>query len=161
MGELLDAARLLASRHPDLRVRIVGRGPQYDALIAQHARSGLGERVRFLGDVSARALAVEYVNADVFCLPSVQEAFGIVFAEAMAARLPVVACHAAAMPEVVEDGRTGVLVNPQRPAELASAIERLIEDPDRRQEMGDAAVTSVERFDVARIAPAWLELLRA
>jgi glycosyltransferase involved in cell wall biosynthesis len=158
--DLLDAARLLAPRIPDLRVRIVGKGPEYGALVAQHARSGLGEGVRFLGDVSARQLAVEYVNADVFALPSVQEAFGLVFAEAMAAGLPVVACRAAAVPEIVEDGTTGILVSPRRPDELAGAIARLIDDRHRRCALGQAGMTRVERFDVARIAPAWLGVLR-
>lgn len=161
IADLLEAARQLASRIPDLRVRIVGKGPDYESLRALHARLGLGERVRFLGDVSARELAVEYVNADVFCLPSVQEAFGIVFAEAMAAGLPVVACRAAAVPEVVDDGRTGVLVTPRRPDELAAAIEALVQDADRRKELGRTAMMRVERFDVARVAPAWLELLSA
>jgi glycosyltransferase involved in cell wall biosynthesis len=158
--DLLEAASILAARIPDLRVRIVGRGPEYPALLAQHARLALGERVRFLGDVSAGELAVEYVNADLFCLPSVQEAFGIVFAEAMAAGLPIVACRAAAVPEVVQDGRTGVLVTPRRPGELASAIESLVRDGARRKDMGAAGMTWVERFDVARVAPQWLALLR-
>ena len=75
-----------------------------------------------LGDVTRDELAAEYVNADCFCLPSVQEGFGIVFLEAMAAGLPVVACRAAAVPEVVEDGVTGVLVPPRDPAALAGAL---------------------------------------
>ena len=157
--DLLDAAHLLVPRIPDLRVRIVGNGPESQALDAQRARLGLGERVRFLGDVSARELAVEYVNADIFCLPSVQEAFGIVFAEAMAAGLPVVACRAGAVPEVVDDGRTGVLVSPQRPDDLAAAIAALVDDPDRRTQLGNGGKTRVERFDVARVASAWRELL--
>jgi glycosyltransferase involved in cell wall biosynthesis len=159
LRDLLDAARLVGARIPDLRVRIVGEGPEYQALLAQHARLGLGPRVRFLGNVSARELAVEYVNADLFCLPSVQEAFGIVFAEAMAAGLPVVGCRAAAVPEVVDDGRTGVLVSPRRPDELADAITTLVHDTDRRKEMGRIGMARVERFDVVRVAPAWLELL--
>ncbi|MBI1734981.1 MAG: glycosyltransferase family 4 protein [Candidatus Rokubacteria bacterium] len=160
LADLLEAARQLASRIPDLEVRIVGKGPDDESLLGLHARLGLGGRVRFLGDVSARELAVEYVNADVFCLPTVQESFGIVFAEAMAAGLPVVACRAAAVPEVVDDGRTGVLVTPRRPDELAAAIEALVHDADRRKELGEAGMTRVERFDVTRVAPAWLEVLQ-
>jgi glycosyltransferase involved in cell wall biosynthesis len=157
--DLLEAAKLLAPRIPDLVVRIVGRGPEYEALQATHARLGLERRVCFLGDVPARELAVEYASADLFCLPSVQEAFGIVFAEAMAARLPVVACRAAAVPEVVDDGRTGLLVTPRRPGEIAAAIERLVRDAGLRKELGEAGMARVNAFDVARVARAWLEVI--
>jgi glycosyltransferase involved in cell wall biosynthesis len=117
--------------------------------------------VRFLGDVSARELAGEYASADVFCLPSVQEAFGIVFAEAMAAGLPVVACRAAAVPEVVDDGRTGLLVTPRRPDEIAAAIERLVRDAGLRKELGEAGMARVKAFDIDRVARAWLEVIGA
>src|SRR2546425_915597 len=80
----------------------------------------------FLGEIERTALAVEYVSAHCFCLPTVQEGFGIVFAEAMAAGLPVVACRAAAVPEIVEDSRTGLLVSPGSPDELAMAMEKLL-----------------------------------
>ena len=62
-----------------------------------HAQLGLGDTVTFLGEVSRQELAVQYVRAHCFCLPTVQEGFGLVFAEAMAAGLAVVACRAAAV----------------------------------------------------------------
>ncbi len=159
LADLLDAARILAARIPELRIRIVGQGPEYAMLRDLARRLALGERVTFLGDVTARELAVEYSSADLFCLPSVQETFGIVFAEAMAAGLAIVACRAAAVPEVVEDGRTGLLVSPRRPDELAAAIETLVHDENRRQEMGAEGMRRVEAFDTPRVARAWLEVI--
>jgi glycosyltransferase involved in cell wall biosynthesis len=159
--DLLEGAKLLVPRIPDLAVRIVGKGPEYEALRATQARLALERHVDFLGDVSARELAVEYASADVFCLPSVQEAFGIVFAEAMAAGLPVVACRAAAVPEVVDDGRTGLLVTPRRPDEIAAAIERLVRDAGLRKELGEAGMARVKAFDIDRVARAWLEVIGA
>jgi glycosyltransferase involved in cell wall biosynthesis len=91
IGDLLEAAALLRHRIPGARVRIVGKGPEWDGAVRLHAALGLGETVTLLGDVSRDRLAGEYVGADIFCLPSVQESFGIVFLEAMAAGLPVVA----------------------------------------------------------------------
>src|SRR5439155_1762935 len=88
-------------------------------------RPGRGAEPR-LGEVSRGTLAVEYASAHCFCLPTVQEGFGLVFAEAMAAGLPVVACRAAAVPEIVEDRRTGFLVSPRSPVELATALETLL-----------------------------------
>ena len=95
------------------------------------------------------------MNASAFCLPSVQEGFGIVFLEAMAAELPVVACRIAAMPEVVLDGTTGLLVAPRDPGALAEALERLIREPvlarrlgqeGRRRALGFSPRAVAERF---------------
>jgi glycosyltransferase involved in cell wall biosynthesis len=136
IGDLLLAADVLRARVPGLQVRVVGRGPEWPALSRLHAELGLGESVALLGDLTRERLAEEYVNATVFCLPSVQEGFGIVFLEAMAAELPVVACRAAAIPEVVQDGVTGLLIAPRSPGELAAAVERLIADPALARGMG-------------------------
>ena len=129
LADLLHAAALLRTRVAGVQVRIVGRGPEWDALSRLHAELGLGDTVVLLGDLTRERLAEEYVNASVFCLPSVQEGFGIVFLEAMAAELPVVACRVAAVPEVVLDGATGLLVPPRDPGALAEALERLIREP--------------------------------
>ena len=136
IGDLLLAADVLRARVPGLQVRVVGRGPEWPALSRLHAELGLGDSVVLLGDLTRERLAEEYVNATVFCLPSVQEGFGIAFLEAMAVELPVVACRVAAVPEVVRDGVTGLLTAPRAPGELAAAIERLIADPALARGMG-------------------------
>jgi glycosyltransferase involved in cell wall biosynthesis len=136
LPDLLRAAGILRIRVPGIQVRIVGRGPEWAALGRLHAELGLADSVVLLGDLPRERLAEEYVNATLFCLPSVQEGFGIVFLEAMAAELPVVACRIAAVPEVVQDGITGVLVPPRDPGALAEALERLIEEPARAKRLG-------------------------
>jgi glycosyltransferase involved in cell wall biosynthesis len=152
VADLLHAAVHLRARIPDVRIRIVGEGPEYVRLRALHAQLGVGDTVTFLGNVSRQALAVEYVGAHCFCLPTVQEGFGLVFLEALAAGLPVVACRAAAVPEVVEDRRTGLLVNPRAPEELAMAMETLLRNPGLRAQMGDAGRRRVEAFDLQPVA---------
>lgn len=159
LADLLDAAARLRRGIPDLEVRIVGDGPEAARLRARAARLGLGGTVVFLGAVSRRALAVEYGRAHCFCLPSVQEGFGIAFAEAMAAGLPIVACRAAAVPEVVPDGRAGLLVEPGRPDRLAEALERLLTDERLRKELGEQGRRHVEKFDLEPVARAFLEAL--
>jgi glycosyltransferase involved in cell wall biosynthesis len=119
----------------------------------------LGDTVVLLGEVSRSRLAVEYTIAHCFCLPTVQEGFGLVFAEAMAAGLPVVACRAAAVPEIVEDGRTGILVGQRSPAELAHALEALLVNENLRTEFGMAATRRIEAFDLSRVAGRFLETL--
>jgi glycosyltransferase involved in cell wall biosynthesis len=153
--DLFRAAAILRARVPGIQVRIVGRGPEWPAMSRLHGALGLGEGVVLLGDLSRERLAEEYANASIFCLPSVQEGFGIVFLEAMAAELPVVACRIAAVPEVVLDGATGLLVPPRDPGALAEAMERLIADPElgrrlgqegRRRSLGFSPRHVAERF---------------
>jgi glycosyltransferase involved in cell wall biosynthesis len=161
LEDLLRAAALLRARIPAARVRIVGDGPESARLRALHAELGLGERVTFLGDVSRRALAVEYVGADCFCLPTVQEGFGLAFTEAMAAGLAVVACRAAAVPELVEDRRTGLLVNPRSPEELAMALETLLTNPGLRADLGAAGAARVAAYGLEPVARRFLEAIGA
>ena len=158
LHDLLHAAAILRERIPGTRVRIVGEGPESGRLRALHATLGLGETVTFLGDISRQALAVEYVRADCFCLPTVQEGFGLVFAEAMAAGLAVVACRAAAVPEIVEDRRTGLLVNRESPEELAMALETLLTTPGLRAALGAAGAARVAAFDLEPIARRFVEI---
>ena len=144
-----------------LQFRIVGEGPQGSRLRALHDRLGLGEAVVFLGHVDRDTLALEYSRARCFCLPTVQESFGLVFAEAMAAGLPVVACRAAAVPEVVRDGETGLLVPPRTPTAIAAALERMLGDDGMRKEMGMAGRMGVEALDLVPVAQRFLEALPA
>ncbi len=161
VADLLHAAMHLRTRIPDVRVRIVGEGPESARLRALHGELGAGETVTFLGDVPRQALAVEYVGAHCFCLPTVQEGFGLVFTEAMAAGLPVVACRAAAVPEVVEDRRTGLLVNPRAPEELAMAMETLLRNAGLRAQMSDAGRRRVEDFDLQAVAARFVTAVAA
>jgi len=157
LQDLLRAAAILRGRIPRARVRIVGEGPESARLRALHAALGLGETVTFLGDISRQELAVEYVGADCFCLPTVQEGFGLVFAEAMAAGLAVVACRAAAVPELVEDRRTGLLVNRESPEELAMALETLLTNPGLRDALGAAGAARITAYDLEPIARRFVE----
>jgi glycosyltransferase involved in cell wall biosynthesis len=97
-----------------------------------------------------------YGRAGVFCLPSVQEGFGIVFLEAMASGLPVVSTSAAAIPEVVPDRQAGILVAPGNIAELAAALVELLEDNALRERYGRFAAQHVRQYDWARVAEQFL-----
>jgi glycosyltransferase involved in cell wall biosynthesis len=157
--DLLRAATLLRQRVPDVQVRIVGAGPELARLRALHIRLDLHDTVVFLGQVSRSALTVEYASADCFCLPSVQEGFGIVFSEAMAAGLPIVACRVAAVPEVVPDRRAGLLVNPHSPEELATALETLLGNPGLRKMLGGGGRERVDELAPHRVAARFIEAI--
>ncbi len=157
--DLLAAAARLRDRLPQAQVRIVGSGPERRRLLRLRAELGLGDTIVFLGEISRARLAEEYANADCFCLPSIQEGFGIVFLEAMAAGLPIVACRAAAVPEVVPDGVAGLLVEPRHPERLTDALEDLLKDSGRRKEYGEAGRRRAAEFDAPRVAERFLEAL--
>lgn len=159
LGDLLEAAGPLRARIPGVQIRIVGDGPERERLRARHRDLALGDTVVLLGAVSRGDLCAEYVNADCFCLPTVQEGFGLAFAEAMAAGLPVVASHAAAVPEIVGDGETGLLVAPRSPTALAEALERMLTDDGLRARLGRAGAARVEAFDLEPVARAFQAVL--
>jgi glycosyltransferase involved in cell wall biosynthesis len=151
---LLRATAALATRIRDLELRIVGNGPcaaDWRALAGDLKLSGA---VTWLGDGSRSQLVDEYRACDLFCLPSVQEGFGIVLLEAMAAGKAIVASRAAAIPEVVPHG---LLVEPESPEALAAAIEELHQSPAKRAELGRAGAQWVEQFDAPRVARLFLE----
>ncbi len=153
---LLRAAAHLRPEIPELEVRIVGGGPEAAKLRRLTATLDLEATVRWLGDLSQEELAREYNRADVFCLPSVQEGFGIVFLEAMAAGLPIVAARAAAVPEVVQDG---LLVAPEDERDLAQALLRLYREPDLRRELAASGRKGVTKYDAPLIARRFLDRL--
>jgi glycosyltransferase involved in cell wall biosynthesis len=146
---LLRSTALLRDRIPQLELRIVGNGPEYAKLRQISSELRLESTVRWLGDVDMKMLAAEYGRSNVFCLPSVQEGFGIVFLEAMAAGKPIVAARAAAVPEVVRDG---ILVEPENPEALAEALLTLYREPDLRDSLGSAGARRVEEFEMHRVA---------
>ena len=150
---LLRSAALLRDRIPQFELRIVGNGPENARLRQIASDLRLESSVRWLGDVNRETLAAEYGRSDVFCLPSVQEGFGIVFLEAMAAGKPIVAARAAAVPEVVRDG---ILVEPENPEALAEALLTLFRDPDLRNSLGSAGARRVEEFEMHRVAALFL-----
>ncbi len=155
---LLRAAAMLAPGIPELDVRIVGGGPERARLNRLWRRMHLEAVVHWLGDASMNELAREYNRADVFCLPSVQEGFGIVFLEAMAAGKAIVAANAAAAPEVA---RHGLLVEPENPGALADAILRLYSDSELRKRLGECGRLLVQDYEMKRVARQFLAQLES
>ncbi|HVE47013.1 MAG TPA: glycosyltransferase family 4 protein [Acidimicrobiales bacterium] len=168
MDVLIEAAARLSSRYPDLIVAVAGGGRDRARLERLARRAGAP--VRFLGRVAEDSLPGAFGCGDVFAMPCrsrwfglEQEGFGIVFLEAAACGVPQVAGASGGAPEAVEHGRTGLVVaRPSDAAAVASALDELLADPDRRAEMGIAARRrAVEQFSAdvlaARLDDALLE----
>lgn len=133
---LVAALPRLVAEFPDLAVVVIGGGHLRDKLAQQAADLGVSETFRLVGHVpDARALLSA---ADIFTLPSRHEGMPLAALEAMDARLPVVGTRVIGTAEVVDDGRTGLLVPPRRPGPLGEALAALLRDPERRARMAAA-----------------------
>jgi glycosyltransferase involved in cell wall biosynthesis len=157
IADLLRALPAVQRAVPRAHAVIAGDGPEHASLRALASELRLAEAVRFTGALSDDRLELLYRQADIFCLPSVQEGFGIAFLEAMACGLPVVATHASAIPEVVPDRRAGLLVAPADVAALTHALIELLARPGQRASYGAFGQAYVERFDWDRVAQIFLE----
>lgn len=115
--------------------------------------SAYKEKARFLGHVSNKELNDFYQNCDILAVPSVYESFGLIYLEAMNYGKPVIGCKVGGVPEVVKDGETGILINPNNADELSEALIRLIKDPGLRESMGkSAARLAADKFSHKRMA---------
>jgi glycosyltransferase involved in cell wall biosynthesis len=142
---LLDAFVPLARRDPHATLVLVGEDGGMAAPVDARSRElGLAGRVRRLGHVADdRTLASAYQGARALVLPSDYEAFGLVLLESLAQGTPVIASRVGGVPEIVEDGRTGLLVPPGGTGQLAEAIGRIWDDPELGRRLGEAGRTTV------------------
>lgn len=157
---LLKACAELRGRLPDLRLLILGEGPQRQALSDLARELGLADRVELAGDHHdvPRYLAA----ADVFALNSRSEGISISLLEAMASGLPVVATRVGGNPEVVQEGHSGLLVPAASPPLLARALGRVLQNPALASSLGRAAEERVRaHFSLQSMAQAYAELYRS
>jgi glycosyltransferase involved in cell wall biosynthesis len=160
IDHVIKAVHGLMGELPELRYRVVGYGTDLERLEGIAKDLGIADRVDFAGLVDFPELADLYKSCEVFVLPSNQEGFGVVFLEAMAAGKPVIAARAGAVPEVVVDGQTGVLVDYGDETALEDAIARLLADSDLRQRLGSAGRDRyLQRFSFDRVMARFDELL--
>jgi len=140
---LLRAARDLCVAFPSLKVVIVGDGPDRGAIEGMIQRFGLLSNVILAGPHSD--MPGIYASIDIFVLPSLNEGLPMTILEAMAASRPVIATRVGAVPSLIRDGETGLLVNPGDTHGLRSAIARLLSQPDVCRRMGAAGHNWVSR----------------
>lgn len=135
---MLDAFAALLRRGIDARLTLIGDGPKRAVLERRAAELGVDASVELAGAVAQDRVGGYYARSDIFCLSSFAEGLPVVLIEAMAMELPVVSTWITGIPELVEDGVSGLLVRPARADQLADALERLARDADLRRSMGRA-----------------------
>lgn len=156
---LLEAFRILSQFHPNVVLIFVGDGPLRVELEAEANRMGLGRTVIFSGH---QEQSYDFINMmDVFVLPSLHEGIPMVLLEALALRRPVVASRVGGIPEVLAHSYSGVLVSPNNPEELATAIQSLIENPSKAVAFGSSGRSQVEsEFSADLMATRTAEMYR-
>lgn len=159
---LLAAAALLRKEFPSLQVVLVGDGPGRPQIEATAKKLGIDSRLRLAG--TAPDTRIPMALMDVFAFTSRwPEGFGLALVEAMASGKPVVAARAGATPDIVEQGRSGLLVEPENPSAFAEAMAQLLRKPDAAAQMALAAQERARRFfsleaQVEAIESVYLEL---
>lgn len=154
---VINAFAELRKRVPNVRLVIGGVGSELQDLRELASRLGVHREIIFPGYIDEDK-GDYFAAADLFVFHSLFETFGQVLAEAMVAGTPIVTVRAGAIPEVVDDGVTGVIVEPEDPIALSRAMETLILDPRRRHELGVAGREKAERcFTWKAQARAWAD----
>ncbi|MDA0566191.1 glycosyltransferase [Streptomonospora sp. S1-112] len=155
---LLDAFARFARQEPDWRLRVYGTAKNDEALRALIAAHGLADRVALMG--RTRDLTAELATASVLAVSSRSEGFGMTIIEAFSVGLPVVSFDCPHGPrEIIDHGRTGLLVPPQDPGALADALLRLARDPALRRRMGAEARRAAAAYDLDTITRRWADFL--
>jgi glycogen(starch) synthase len=149
---LIDAWERIAERHDGTGLVIAGTGPELARLRSLIQSRGLDNRVHFAGILSSSQVAAMMNGADVFVMPSRIEAFGIVVLEAWRAHTPAIVTSNGGTREFVEDGVTGVVVDPTDSAALAAAIDRLLADECLRTRITAAAAERLTAFEWSQIS---------
>jgi glycosyltransferase involved in cell wall biosynthesis len=143
-ADVLRALWLLRDRHPDVRWVVVGDGPERPALARLAGELGLAERMQLRGQLAPAQALAAMRGAGVFVLPSVDEAFGVAYVEAMAAGVPAIGCRGEPGPEEIAGCGGGMrLVPPADPEALARELGALLDEPAWRRELGAAARATV------------------
>ncbi|MFV9510444.1 glycosyltransferase [Tepidibacillus sp. LV47] len=135
----LYAVSKLKNKYPNLKYYIVGGGPERDRLERLAKDLQIEEQVKFLGRLPHEK-ALEYMQqCEIFSLPSWKEGFGIAYIEAMAFGKPVIGVHGEGIEDVIQQGKSGMLVKPKDVDSLVAALDELLSSPTKREEIGQNA----------------------
>lgn len=159
---LIRAMHLIIHECKDVKLRIVGDGPEKRNLMKLAQILNIQDRVIFQGFVPHWEMPKYYQNCDIFCFPTLGEPFGKVIVEAMACAKPVVASNIGGPAEIIQHQKTGILVQPAQPKLLAQKILSLLNDEKAMKTMGlNARKTVLQKYSWQKIAEKYHELYKS
>ena len=160
---LIDAIAAIKQTIPAIKLHIVGgirKASYYNDLLNQIVNLGLQDSIVFKNHLSNSELMQEYSEAALFVLPSKEESLGVVLLEAMATGTPIVASNIGGIPDIIEDGQNGYLVNYGDSQAMASSIIKLLSDDKLRGEMGAKGKEMAKNYVPHKIAMEHLSLYK-
>lgn len=163
VAEFVEAAsEVVAEGHGDVEFVIAGEtdlDEEYlDRVQTIIADAGIGDNVTFTGYLDDPELLPMYQTSDTFVLPSFEEGFGMVVSEAMAAGTPPIASRISGIKQQIEDGLTGIMIEPGDTGELADALIELLDNQEKRQTMGERSRERAQRFSWETITDQYIDV---
>ena len=149
--DLIKAAPGVIKEHPQARFIIVGKDKSVDRLLKLCYDLKVDRNFEFAGWQSQDSLLSYYQQATVFVMPSLTEALGVTFLEAMAAGVPVIGTNVGGIPEVIQDGINGLLVPVESPCSITDAINQLLSDAQLRERLVQSAFSTLNNFSVNKM----------
>ncbi len=143
---LLSAFKTILSSREDVVLLLVGDGPEGDALISLSKELDIDKNTEFMGEIPHDDLGMFLSIADIFVLPSLSEGDPHVIKEAMAFGLPIIASRVGGIPEILAEGRNGLLIEPGNPDDLAGKLEMLLSDEEMRTRIGGNNLNECEKY---------------
>ena len=163
---LIDALPMILAKHPEATLTIIGEGPEKNRLLRRVSEVGIENHVTFKGAIKNASLPGYYQDSDIMVFPSVvandgdREGFGLVLVEALGCACAAVVTDLPAMRDIVQDGRTALVVRQKDARQIADAVIRLLDHPPLCQGLGEAGrLTVLEKFDWAVIAAQYGNLI--
>ena len=148
---LIEAIPEVAAKFPNIKLVLVGEGPERPELEKLIKKLGIENHVILTG--RQKEIPKLLKCADIFVLPSKREAFGLVLLEAMIAGLPIIASDTGGIPEIIENKKNGILVEPENSGKIATALIALISHPEKRKKLAAAGAEIVhEKFEAKKMA---------
>ena len=161
LDDLISALKDVKSEFPEAQLVLVGEGAERARLEKTVVDFGLYGAVSFLGRRPHNEALAEIKKSEVFVLASLGEGMGIVLAEAQALGVATIATSVGGIPDVIEDGVSGLLVRPKDPAAIAAAVLKIFRDPVLREQLTGSALQSVKKFDWSAIAEEYDKLYQS
>lgn len=155
---LIEAIKILKEKYPDIKLLLIGDGPERVFLEKEMLRLDLGNNIIFLGEL--RNINLYYKLADFFVLPSINEGFGLAAVEAMSNRLLVIASKVGGVPEIIKDGVNGFLFTSKNPQDLAGVISRvvLMSDEEKNEILKQAYNNFKDNFCMEKMLSGYLDI---
>lgn len=158
--DIIDASPDIIKRFPNVQFLIVGGDKAIDKLREKCKKNGVASNFRFTGWCSQDKIVDYYKNGTLFVMPSLTEALGVTFLEAMAAGIPVIGTNVGGIPEIIQDGVNGRLVPVNSPKSIANTIIELLSDETSRKIISKNALETVRNFSIENMMKCTMEIYK-